>query len=336
MYVGLDFGTTNSSVAIYDGSSVTLLPLDPFSANPLVMRTTLFIARGGTDRNPEPGERFIGREAINRFTHANVGRTIEYAWQDFGKTELLDGNGAIIFQSIGALIDQNIPGRLFQSLKSHLRDSAFVDTNVFGTPYRIEELIAIVLRMIVDRIEVILGNKVTRMVIGRPVHYSHNPDHDLIAIDRMREACQLAALPQFAFLPEPNAAAVAYARTAAANQRALVFDFGGGTLDVTIIATDGRGGSRVLSNDGVPVGGDVMDQRIMMGKLLSHFGVESKIGSQRMPFPAAISDRRESNHSARRIATVNRGRRGYAAWRTHPLIAGLGRAGARYAAESRR
>jgi hypothetical chaperone protein len=173
------------------------------------MRTTLFIARGGTDRKPEPGERFIGREAINRFTQANVGRTIEYAWQDFGKTELLDGNGAVIFQSIGALIDQNIPGRLFQSLKSHLRDSDFVDTNVFGTPYRIEELIAIVLRMIVDRIEVILGNSVTRMVIGRPVHYSHNPDHDQIAIDRMREACQLAALPQFAFLPEPNAAAVA-------------------------------------------------------------------------------------------------------------------------------
>ena len=291
MYVGLDFGTTNSSVSIYDGSTVTLLPLDPFSANPRVMRTTLFVARGGTDRKPEPGERFIGREAINRFTQANVGRTIEYAWQDFGKTELLDGNGAVIFQSIGALIDQNIPGRLFQSLKSHLRDSDFVDTNVFGTPYRIEELIAIVIRMIVDRIEVILGNKVTRMVIGRPVHYSHNPDHDQIAIDRMREACQLAALPAFAFLPEPNAAAVAYARTAPADQRALVFDFGGGTLDVTIITTDGKGGSRVLSNDGVPVGGDVMDQRIMMGKLLSHFGVESKIGRQRMPFPAAISDR---------------------------------------------
>jgi molecular chaperone DnaK (HSP70) len=34
MYVGLDFGTTNSSVSIYDGSTVTLLPLDPFSANP--------------------------------------------------------------------------------------------------------------------------------------------------------------------------------------------------------------------------------------------------------------------------------------------------------------
>jgi hypothetical protein len=68
------------------------------------MRTTLFIARGGTDRKPEPGERFIGREAINRFTQANVGRIIEYAWQDFGKTELLDGNGAVDSADLGSLL----------------------------------------------------------------------------------------------------------------------------------------------------------------------------------------------------------------------------------------
>jgi hypothetical chaperone protein len=106
----------------------------------------------------------------------------------------------------------------------------------------------------------------------------------------MTDACQLADIPEFAFLPEPNAAALAYARTATERQKALVFDFGGGTLDVTIIETDGRGGSVVLSNDGVPVGGDIMDRRIMMGKMLPHFGSAATVGPQRLPFPAVIID----------------------------------------------
>jgi hypothetical chaperone protein len=179
---------------------------------------------------------------------------------------------------------------LFQSLKTHLRDIEFTDTNVFGKRYTIEYLIAIVLRQIVDRIESITHKPVTRMVIGRPVHYSNHPEGDETAIARMTEACHLADIPEFAFLPEPNAAALAYARTATERQKALVFDFGGGTLDVTIIETDGKGGSVVLSNDGVPVGGDIMDRRIMMGKMLPHFGSTATIGPQRLPFPAVIID----------------------------------------------
>ena len=282
MHVGLDFGTTNSSASLYDGQTVTLLPLDPASPNPRVMRTTLFMTR--------EGDRFIGREAIDRFTSANVGRKIEYVWRNFGEYELVNDKGEIIKQAIGALVDANQPGRLFQSLKTHLRDVEFIDTNVFGKRYTIEYLIAIVLRQIVDRVERITGEPVTRMVIGRPVHYSTQPDGDATAIARMTEACQLADIPEFAFLPEPNAAALAYARTATERQKALVFDFGGGTLDVTIIETDGRGGSVVLSNDGVPVGGDIMDRRIMMGKMLPHFGSAATVGPQRLPFPAVIID----------------------------------------------
>ena len=282
MNVGLDFGTTNSSASLYDGHAVTLLPLDPSSPNPRVMRTTLFMTR--------EGERYIGRDAIDRFTTANVGRKIEYVWRNFGEYELVNDKGEITKQSIGALVDANQPGRLFQSLKTHLRDIEFTDTNVFGKRYSIEYLIAIVLRQIVDRVEAITHKPVSRMVIGRPVHYSNHPDGDETAIARMTEACHLADIPEFAFLPEPNAAALAYARTATERQKALVFDFGGGTLDVTIIETDGNGGSVVLSNDGVPVGGDIMDRRIMMGKMLPHFGSTATLGPQRLPFPAVIID----------------------------------------------
>ncbi|MFM7679112.1 MAG: hypothetical protein ACKO83_09735, partial [Roseiflexaceae bacterium] len=74
MHVGLDFGTTNSSVSLYDGTNVTLLPLDSFSINPKVMRTTLFIMREFNGKTYQPGPRFIGREAIDRFIQSNVGR----------------------------------------------------------------------------------------------------------------------------------------------------------------------------------------------------------------------------------------------------------------------
>ena len=107
MNVGLDFGTTNSSASLYDGHAVTLLPLDPSSPNPRVMRTTLFMTR--------EGERYIGRDAIDRFTTANVGRKIEYVWRNFGEYELVNDKGEITKQSSGALVDANQPGRLFQS-----------------------------------------------------------------------------------------------------------------------------------------------------------------------------------------------------------------------------
>ena len=80
MRVGLDFGTTNSSAAIYDGRRVRLLNLDPVNNAPAIMRSTLFITREGVP--------FIGREAINRFTEANVGREIEYEWRYIGDAEV--------------------------------------------------------------------------------------------------------------------------------------------------------------------------------------------------------------------------------------------------------
>lgn len=203
MRVGLDFGTTNSSAAVYDGSRVRLLPIDLVNSAPAIMRTTLFITRDGVPS--------IGREAINRFTEANVGREIEYQWRYIGDTEVTLADVGTIMQSLYAVVDANAPGRLFQSLKSHLRDRSFTGTDVFGTRYTIETLIAVVLRVILQRIEEQVGARVTEMVIGRPVHYSTDAEMDDLAIARMRRAGEEAGLPPFRFLPEPTAAALSYA-----------------------------------------------------------------------------------------------------------------------------
>ncbi|GAB4110954.1 MAG: Hsp70 family protein [Roseiflexaceae bacterium] len=282
MRVGLDFGTTNSSAAVYDGSQVRLINLDPINQSPTVMRTTLFITRDGVP--------FIGREAINRFTEANVGREIEYQWRYIGETEVTLAEVGTIMQSLYAVVDANTPGRLFQSLKSHLRDSSFTGTDVFGVRYTIETLIAVVLQAILRRIESELGQPVTEMVIGRPVHYAHDPELDQIAIDRMQRAGAEAGLPSFRLMAEPTAAALSYAASAVGEQHVLVFDFGGGTLDVTIMRIDDRGRREVLVTDGVPIGGDLIDRRLVMGKVLDHFGAGAQLGPRRLPFPAIILD----------------------------------------------
>jgi hypothetical chaperone protein len=282
MRIGLDFGTTNSSAAVYDGQRVRLLNLDPRNASPTVMRSTLFMTREGVP--------YIGREAIDRFTTSNVGREIEYEWRYIGETEVTLAEFGTVMQALYAIVDANTPGRLFQSLKTHLRDSGFKSTDVFGVRYSLEQLIAVVLRMILERIETEIGEPVTGMVIGRPVHYSLDPEADALAIERMRQACELAGLPPFEFLPEPTAAAYAYAATAERAQHVLVFDFGGGTLDVTVMRVDGRGQSTVLSTDGVPIGGDLMDRRIVMGKVLPHFGAGATLGPRRLALPAVLLD----------------------------------------------
>lgn len=280
MRVGLDFGTTNSSAAVSDGAQVRLLHLDPVNNSPTIMRSTLFITREGAP--------FIGREAINRFTEGNVGREIEYEWRYIGESEVTLAEVGTVMQALYAVVDANTPGRLFQSLKSHLRDASFVGTDVFGTRYSLEALIGVVLRMILERIEQEVGENVEGLVVGRPVHYANDPKLDALAITRMRQAAELAGLPPITFLPEPTGAALAYASTVRGEQHVLVFDFGGGTLDVTVMKIDQHGRRDVLATDGVPIGGDLLDRRVVMGKLLPHFGAGATLGARKLPLPAVL------------------------------------------------
>jgi hypothetical chaperone protein len=283
MRIGLDFGTTNSSVGLYDGNTLRIMPLDPVNSNPSILRSTLFMTREGAA--------YIGREAINRFTEGNVGREIEYEWRYIGDAEVTFADFGTVQQALYVKVDANAPGRLFQSLKSGLRDRGFVRTNVFGTHYTLEELVAIVLRLILERVAAWAGEPVTHIVVGRPVHYASDPRADALAFERMQQACRLAELPDVTFLEEPMAAALSYARTTQQEQHVLVFDFGGGTLDVTVMRLDRYGGRTFLATDGVPVGGDLLDQRLVMGRLLPHFGEGTTLGPRRLPFPTHVLDR---------------------------------------------
>lgn len=282
MQVGLDWGTTNSSAAVYDGRTVQLLPLDPINASPTVLRSALFISR--------EGEVSLGRAAIDRYTEGNVGREVEYRRVYVGTTELTFADIGTVQQALFTDVDANAPGRLFVSIKLALADPTYSSTNVFGARWTVEELVALMLQRITQRVRDETGEDVDEIVIGRPVHYSAEPRNDQIAIERMRAAAELAGLRNVRFLAEPTAAALTYTRRQNRTQHVLVFDFGGGTLDVTITRIEPDGTRTVVATDGVPVGGDLLDQRVVMGKLHPHFGAGAELGPRRLPLPAFLLD----------------------------------------------
>lgn len=282
MRVGLDFGTTNTTAAVYDGKRVELIPLDPVAANPAVLRTALFIT--------PTGERMIGRAAINAFTEGNVGREIIYERRYLGQLTQTYAEVGTVVEDIVGIVDSNPPGRLFQSIKTMLRDPSYVKTDVFGTSYTLEQLIAMILREIRRRVEDYIGEPITALTVGRPVHYATTPEGDVLAVRRMTEACEIAGLPEVRFLPEPVAAAYSYAAIQREQRNILVFDFGGGTLDVTVMTVDGDRRT-VLANDGVPIGGDILDSKIVTGALTPYFGEGARLGPRKLPLPAMLLER---------------------------------------------
>lgn len=277
--MGLDFGTSNSSAALADGDSLHLVPLDPLAADPRVLRTLLYLA--------QDGGREYGQAALDRYLRDNIGRAVKLERRFVGTISMTHSGTGTMLKDTYALVDVNEPGRLFQSIKSFLPDRSFQATSVFGERCSIEDLIAILAAEILRRAEDFAGQPVTRLTVGRPVRFSLDPESDRLARERQEVAFARLKLPSLQFLEEPVAAALEFARDVTRERTALVFDFGGGTLDVTLI-TAGAGRSRVLATGGVPVGGDLLDRRIVEAHLLRHFGEDATVGPKRLPVPRTI------------------------------------------------
>jgi hypothetical chaperone protein len=281
MQIGLDFGTTTTVASVFDGTTVRLIPLDPSEPTPTVIRSVLLVSRAG--------EVMVGRTAIDHYTASNVGRAVEYQDVVLGVLQMHFADMTIT-RDIHAVVDANAPARLFQSLKTALRDPSYTATDVFGTRWSIEEIVATFLREVRRRVEEYLGEPVTGVTVGRPVHYTDTPEGDALVVERMRRACELAGMPNVSFLQEPVAAAYAFQQQITQPCTTFVFDFGGGTLDTTVMMLDPQAAPAVLATGGVSIGGDLLDSRIVTGALLPYFGAEATLGPRRLPMPAFIFD----------------------------------------------
>ncbi len=121
MIVGMDFGTTNSGMAVHDGKGLKLLPLDPTNPNPTIARTALYITNDH--------DITIGRGAIDRYFDHNAGHPVKLKKVWVGEVEVY-GADMYYVTDVFAWVDILSPGRLFLSIKSGLSDAEYQGTMV--------------------------------------------------------------------------------------------------------------------------------------------------------------------------------------------------------------
>jgi len=278
-YCGIDFGTTNSTVAISVDGRPLALDIDPINKNPKILKSLIYI-------NPN-GDKQIGRTAIDRYLWdvknipakapmlVDTGRKIK----TFGPSSS-SGVGKIIYVPEIIEVDISGRGRLLQSLKSVLTNESFKGSTLFGQFVPLEDLLSTLLTQIKERAEKLIGNTLDSVVLGRPVRYVGSGKEKL-AIQRMSKVARQSGFKNIEFEYEPVGAALNYGIDINAQSNVLVFDFGGGTLDVCIMNFPSK---EVISVSGRPIGGDLLDSIIVENKLLKYFGKGITI-SKKMPMP---------------------------------------------------
>ena len=278
--IGFDFGTSNSAIAALAPGDDTprLVQVDRARPDAHFIPTALYLTREGTTH--------IGYDAIETFVRLESGRTVVRKRQATGQ----EIDTVLGLHRVWTEVDANQPGRFFQSLKSALADRSFRGTTVFGQYFTIEELIATYMRAMRERAEEEMGQPIARATVGRPVHWAaSNPAGDALALKRMEAGLRLAGFERVDFVMEPIAAGLHFATSLSMARTVFVFDFGGGTLDVTVMRIGGDERA-VIATAGIPLGGNTLDEDLMDRLLLPHFGESVRWGPQQLPMPQHIID----------------------------------------------
>ena len=239
--VGLDFGTTNSAIAVV-----------------------------GEDGAPRLAQFRLGTEMTSTF------RSILYF-----EREERPGRALHAFagpRAIERYLDAEGPGRLIQSIKSFLAARDFSSTDVLGSTYRLEGLIEVILRELRRAAEEQFGDLGDRVVCGRPVRFANaeGPEDEELALSRLRAALHNVGFREVIFECEPVAAAYEYRRGLEREHVVLIADFGGGTSDFCLLRMGPQGSgteTEILATDGVPVAGDVFDGRIIRQVVAPQLGM---------------------------------------------------------------
>jgi len=266
--IGIDFGTSNSAAAIFDGQRVKLVKLT--THNP-IMPSANYIDR---DFMAE-----IGQEAIDEYIKGNQGRKVELSVEVLGEARTSaggpdgpagEGETSKVYGQ--AFNDGSLPGRLFRGTKRLLGNLASDRTLIFSRPFRLVALVTPILvgirgalrdaiRQMSDRD---IPDLADHACIGHPVNFEGNEQQrNAVALDRLSEAYRHAGIVEQSFCPEPTAAAISFLHNQSdrQNQRLLTVDFGGGTLDFSILRRLDDS-FKVEATHGIALGGDKIDQII--------------------------------------------------------------------------
>src|SRR5438445_5328195 len=226
--IGIDLGTTNSVVAVMEGGQPTVIP------NQEGNRTTPSVVAF-----TKSGERLVGQVA---------------------KRQAITNPESPIF-SIKRLM-----GRRYEEVSEKMKmvpskvvrgDNGDARVEIMGKKYSPPEISAMILTKLKEAAESYLGAKVPQAVITVPASFNDAQRQ------ATKDAGRIAGLEVKRIINEPTAAALAYGLDKKKNETISVYDFGGGTFDISILEV-GEGIVEVKSTNGdTHLGGDNVDQRIM-------------------------------------------------------------------------
>lgn len=197
-------------------------------------------------------------------------------------------------EAIKEYINHDGEGRFFRSVKKFLPETSYSGTIVFNKTLGISDIVAVFLGEMRKRANAFTGEKVEKIVLGRPALYSLDPKEDQLAQDRMQKAAEIAGFKEVLFCPEPVAAGLDYSDKSSSEKIILIADFGGGTSDFTLMKVHAGTYSKedILGLSGVFKAGDALDGVMMKDFIAPHFGsrFEYKIpgGNNILTFPRQL------------------------------------------------
>jgi len=245
--IGIDLGTTNSVVAVLEGGEAKVV------ANSEGSRTTPSVVAF-----TKSGERLVGQVA-KRQSVTNPHNTV-YSIKRF----------------MGRRFEEVSDEMKMVPYKVERADNGDVRINIDGKMFSPPEISAMILQKLKQAAEDYLGEKVTEAVITVPAYFNDAQRQ------ATKDAGRIAGLDVKRLVNEPTAAALAYGLDKKKDQKIAVYDFGGGTFDISILEV-GEGVVEVKATNGdTHLGGDNVDQRVIEW-LLAEFKKDQGIDLARDP-----------------------------------------------------
>jgi hypothetical chaperone protein len=293
--LGIDFGTTNSTMCFYDGTGYHFANLE---GDEHTIPSLMYV-----DKQYYPT---YGELARSHFLKDNLHRRIKLEKTDLGYIQITLSEGAIaLFEGdgigaegtgpqytgyssvpstfdarISTFTDQHLPGFLFASTKRLLGQSAMNSVKLFDKNIKLEAVVSSIIQSIRSKYETEYSHLETvHACVGRPVNYECAAEHEQKvcnehAIARMDKALTHAGILKFDYFYEPIAPVLAHIHEfdAETNQNILVLDFGGGTLDLSIIEKRDKR-LQVVGNFGRALGGDIINEKLIRDHILTRMGL---------------------------------------------------------------
>ena len=239
----IDFGTSNSAIALPTGSGVRLVELEPGQRT---MPTAVFYAVEGLASFEDP-HRHYGRAAVAAYIEGVEGRLMRSMKSILGSTLAQQATDVGAGRSVRYL---DVVGGYLQHLKTLAERQA--------------------------------GQALKRAVLGRPVFFvDDDPERDAAAQAALTQAARSVGFDEISFQYEPIAAALDYETTIAHEQLVLVADIGGGTSDFSLVRVGPQRRARIdrqddiLANHGVHIAGTDFDRHIELGHVLPVCGFKA-------------------------------------------------------------